>query len=340
MPDPITHGGKTVRRMNPILCSLVAAGIAAPARIAQQQPAPGIPSIQIPFTTLKPAAAFKVGGTADWVQVTDNAVWVAAADPFSVQRIDPIQNKIVATIPVRGEVCSGQVSGFGSLWVPVCGKRPSVVRIDERTNRIAAEIPIPFASAEGGIAAGGDSVWMVTDKPGTTLSRINPATNRITQKITVPAGSFNPVFSDGIVWVTCTKSSVLTAIDARSGKQLASIHVGPGPRFLTAGAGSVWTLNQGDGSVTRIDVTSRKVTANIPLGLPGHGGDIDYGADSVWVTMMNVPLTRIDTKSNRAIRQWAGKGGDSLRFGFDSVWLTDYHKGTIVRIPYLQVAQP
>jgi len=30
--------------------------------------------------------------------------------------------------------------------------------------------------------------------------------------------------------------------------------------------------------------------------------------------------------------QWEGPGGDSLGVGFGSVWLTDYHGGTLSRI--------
>ncbi len=329
--------------MNRILpVSLAVAVMAALNVLAEQppKPLPGIPAIQVPFSSLKPSATFKVGGTADWVQVTESAVWVAAAKPFSVQRIDPKHNKLVATIPLSGEVCSGQAYGFGSLWVPVCGKNPSLVRIDVGINQISAEIPIPFASPEGGITTCGDSVWMVTDKRGTTLSRINPAANEVVRQIYLPAGSFNPLCSAGIVWVTSTKLNVLTAVGASSGKVLDSIPVGPGPRFLTAGGGSVWTLNQGDGSVTRVDAETMKVTATIPLGVPGPGGDIDYGANIVWVSMMDVPLTAIDAKSNRAFRQWAGKGGDSLRFGFNCIWLTDYYSGSIERISYGQGLQP
>lgn len=46
-----------------------------------------------------------------------------------------------------------------------------------------------------------------------------------------------------------------------------------------------------------------------------------------------VPLTRIDASTNKVVRQWVGKGGGSLRFGFNSLWLTDYKKGVLSRIP-------
>jgi YVTN family beta-propeller protein len=113
--------------------------------------------------------------------------------------------------------------------------------------------------------------------------------------------------------------------------------VGPKPRFLTVGRGSVWTLNQGDGTVSRVDEKSRKVIATIQVGIPGAGGDIGYGGESVWPTVLAVPLTRIDPSTNKVVRQWVGKGGDSLRFGFDSLWLTDYKKGLLSRIPIPQL---
>jgi YVTN family beta-propeller protein len=292
---------------------------------------PGVKEVQVPFASIKPTATLKVGGTADWVLVTDNAVWVASTKPNAVLRIDPATNKIVATVKVSGEACSGLATGFGSIWVPICGEKPELVRIDGAKNTISATLPVAPAAPEGGIATSEDSVWMVTDKNG-TLNRIDPSTNSVRQRISIPPGSYNPVFSNGIVWITGVESSVLTAVDADSGKVLESVAVGLKPRFLATGGGSIWTLNQGDGTVSRVDERNRKVTATIRVGIPGAGGDIGYGGESVWPTVFGVPLTRIDATTNKVVKQWVGKGGDSLRFGFDSLWITDYKKGLLSRI--------
>jgi len=297
---------------------------------------PGVKDVQIPFASLKPSVTIKVGGAADWVLVTNDAVWVASAQPYSVQRVDPATNKVVAKITLSGEACSGLAFGFDSVWVPICGKKASLARIDARTNKISFILPIGPAGPEGGITASDDSVWMVTDKNG-TLSRIDPVTNSVRQKISIPPGSYNPLFSDGAVWITGFDSNLLVAVDASTGGVLASIPVGPKPRFLTAAGGSVWTLNQGDGTVSRIDANTKKVVATIAAGIPGLGGDICYGADSVWATVFDIPLTRIDSSTNKVLRQWAGHGGDSLRFGNDSIWLTDYHRGLLWRIPYAEL---
>ena len=296
----------------------------------------GVKEVQVPFASIRPSATIKIGGTADWVLVTDDAVWVASTKPYAVFRIDPATNKIVATVKVSGEACSGLAFGFGSIWVPICGEKPEVVRIDGAKNTVSGTMPIAPAAPEGGIATSEDSVWMVTDKNG-TLNRIDPSTNGVRQRISIPPGSYNPVFSNGIVWITGVESSVLTAVDADSGKVLESVAVGLKPRFLAAGGGYIWTLNQGDGTVSRVNERNRKVTATIRVGIPGAGGDIGYGGESVWPTVFGVPLTRVDASTNEVIRQWVGEGGDSLRCGFGSIWITDYKKGLLSRIALQQV---
>ena len=57
-------------------------------------------------------------------------------------------------------------------------------------------------------------------------------------------------------------------------------------------------------------------------------------------TVFDVPLTRVDATTNRVVKQWIGKGGDSLRFGFDSLWITDYKKGLLSRIAIQEVQKP
>src|SRR6202046_1935959 len=244
-------------------------------------PKPGVKEVQVPFSSLRPSATIKVGGTADWVLVTDDAVWVASTRPYAVLRIDPATNKIVATVKVSGEACSGLAFGFGSIWVPICGEKPELVRIDGAKNTISGTLPIAPAAPEGGIATSEDSVWIVTDKNG-TLNRIDPSTNSVRQRISIPSGSYNPLFSNGIVWITGPESDLLTAVDAITGKIIESVPVGPKPRFLTAGGGSVWALNQGDGTISRVDEKSRKLMATIQVGIPGAGGAMGYGAAWAW----------------------------------------------------------
>ncbi|MGD0696379.1 MAG: hypothetical protein ABSB82_16275 [Terriglobia bacterium] len=121
--------------------------------------------------------------------MTDDSVWVSSSKPDSVERIDPANNKIVAEVSLPGEACSGLAFGFASLWVPLCGKEPSLVRVSVLTNEMRATLPSRPAGPEGGITASPDNIWIVRDQNG-TLSRVDPVTGKIWQKISIPSASY------------------------------------------------------------------------------------------------------------------------------------------------------
>jgi virginiamycin B lyase len=298
---------------------------------AQGGSRPGLPHIQVPLSALPVEASFQIGGDADWVALTDDAVWSASSSPRAARRIDPLGNTLVVSVDLPGDPFSGMIAAFGSLWVPLCGETPSLARIDLALNTLTALLPIGPGAEEGGIAASDDSLWMAADTQG-GLARIDPATYAVKQIVRIAPGSYNPVYSNGIVWVTGHDNDILTAVDARTGAVVGTTAVGPRPRFLTTGGGSIWTLNQGDGSVTRVDMRTRDVVATIALGVPGAGGDIAWGAGHVWVSVFDAPLTAIDAATNTVRRQWVGTGGDSLRIGHGAIWLNDLREGRLSRI--------
>jgi YVTN family beta-propeller protein len=257
-------------------------------------------------------------------------LWVANGPLNSVHRLDPKTNQIAATVTVGKRPCSGLTEGFGSIWSPSCGDK-TVARIDEKTNTVIATVPVGPGESEGGIAASSDAIWLVSDPAG-KLARIDPKTNTVAELIDIPAKSAAVFYADGGIWVTTPEKNMLTRVDAKSNKVTDSIEVGPGPRFLTAGAGSVWTLNQGDGTVSRVDTKTRKVVATVEVGIPGSGGEIAFGFGHVWATVFTIPISEIDPESNKVVRQWTGNGGDSIRAGHDSVWLSNLRDHNVWRI--------
>jgi streptogramin lyase len=280
---------------------------------------------------LTPSATLSLGKTADWVAITADAVWVGSTGPFAVHRIDPKSNRVVASVALAGAPCAGLAVGFHSLWIPLCTAVPSLAKVDLAANRLSATFDIGAAAAEAGVTVDEKGVWLVTDKNG-TLVRIDPVSGKVRETVHIAAGSYNPHYSAGIVWVSQAEGSRLTAVDTASLQVSATISTGPNPRFLTTGGGAIWTLNQGDGTVTRVDAHTQ-LTRTIALHTPGRGGDIQFGAGLVWSTMPKMPLSVIDAKSSRLMCQWAGPGGDSLGLGFSAIWLTDYDGGTVSRIP-------
>ena len=292
---------------------------------ATKSDSPELKSVQHPMSELHALAKFSIPGSPDWVAIGDS-VWISNKPQRNISQLDPLTNKVGAVITVAKGPCSGLVIAFGSVWVPICSDG-SVQRVDLKSRKILASIPSGVANTEGGITAGAGSIWMPSDPSG-VLSRIDPVTNRVVSKIPIPPGSFTAVFYEGSVWITSTKGNLLTRVDAKTERVVAKIPVGPSPRFLAAGLGGVWTLNQGDGSVSRVDPAANKVSATIQVGVPGPGGDIAVGEGAVWVTAIGKPLSKINPATNRVVAQYVGKGGDALRVGLGSLWLSnhDFHE--------------
>jgi virginiamycin B lyase len=308
------------------LVTLVALASASTVAIADD----AMMDIRHSISELAPIAKIHLGKTADWVAITDGAVWVGTTGPDGVVQIDPRTNTITAAVTLPGSPCAGLAVGFGGLWVPLCAKPNALARVDLHTRAVTLVPGVGPADREGGIATSRDSVWLVIDGRA-TLARIDPQTRRISQRIGVPSGSLNPLYSDGLIWVTRSTGAEVAVVSADSGVLIGTVRSGPNPRFLAAGAGSVWTLNQGDGTLTRIDAQAKRAAGMTPLQTPGHGGDVKFGHGIVWTTMIKVPLSATDGKTGKVLCQWTGPGGDSLGVGRDAIWLTDYDAGDVYR---------
>jgi virginiamycin B lyase len=303
--------------------------LAVAAMGAAHSDSPDLKAVQHPMSELHAIAKFSIPGSPDWVAIGDS-VWISNNPKNNISRLDPQTNQIGAVITVAKTPCAGLALGFGSVWVPICSDG-SVQRVDAKSQKIVASIPSGVANTEGGITAGEGSIWMPSDAAG-VLARIDPATNKVVSRIPIPAGSYTAAFDAGSVWITSTKGNLVTRVDAKTEKLIAKIPVGPSPRFLATGLGSVWTLNQGDGSVSRIDPLTNKVSATIEVGVPGAGGDIAVGEGAAWVTAIGKPLSKIDPATNRVVAQYVGKGGDALRVGLGSLWLSNHEFHEVWRI--------
>jgi len=292
--------------------------------------APGVstPGVVRPLAELHPTAIFPVEGSPDWSVITKSATWVASSRANHVVQLDATTNKPGLIADVQ-RPCSGLTEGFGSIWSPSCGKKV-LTRIDPATAKVTAEILADPANSEGGIATGAGSIWMVI-KPA-TLIRVDPKTNTIVSTLDLPAGSANPAFGDGFLWISSFENNQLLKVDPTSNTIIATIAIGPKPRFLTIGAGSVWTLHQGDGSISRVDMKSGKLVATIQAGLSGPGGDMSFGEGYLWAALFDFPLTQIDPHTNTVIKQWTGQGGDGMRAGMGSIWLSNLRQGNVWRL--------
>ena len=118
---------------------------------------------------------------------------------------------------------------------------------------------------------------------------------------------------------------------AADGSLASSYAVGSHPTSVAVGAGAVWSLDSGDGTITRVDAESHKARTFSP-GMPL--GDIAAGRDALWVIdQAGARVARIDARSLAvnpplALTPRAGSsappggtaGGQVIAVGGGSVW--------------------
>ncbi len=216
------------------------------------------------------------------------AVWVANAQANgwrdTVSRIDPRTGTITHTVklprtPDRGGWPSDGhpmlVVGAGGIWA---GNREGTIsRIDPKTGEVTATVDT-YARK---IAAGKEGVW-VLGFDLTTITRIDPRTNRVGQSIHVGTNSVTGLaVGAGSVWAT-SEEGRLIRIEPGPRPVIQTIDVGSGAEFVAFGEGAVWTANFVDGTVSRIDPRTNRVTETTRV---GAAQAIAAGAGSAWVSV-------------------------------------------------------
>jgi virginiamycin B lyase len=305
------------------------------AKGAATVPSAGVktPGVQIPMASLKYEAEFPVQ-TPESFSFTDD-VLVMDSTKNAIMRIDPKTGKVAEPLSGFSKPCSGAISAFRSLWVPNCGTG-TVSRVDLKTGKITATLDIGAADVLLGLAATGDSVWMMTDNK-TTLSRIDPVANMVVAELRLPAGCTSLVLGEGALWVACPSEDKVLRVNPQTNLVDKYIEVSAEPRVLAVGSGSIWALCAKEGEVDRIDPKTNKVAKTIELDVAG-AGDLAFGEGSLWVTQPGFPITRIDPESEKVVQQFRGEGGGVIAAGAKAIWLGNVKQGSVWRLDPRRIA--
>ena len=181
------------------------------------------------------------------------------------------------------------------------------------------------------MAFGAGSLWLLSDSSG-LLSRIDAKTNAIKAHIKVKSQSYCATFGYEAVWITNThEAGSVQRIDPETNMLVTTIRVGSLPRFVAAGEGGIWTLNQKLGTISRIDPATNQLIATIKGMVPGTGGDIAAGANRVWVRSKDGTfLLTIDPITNRILNRYLPLcGSGAVRVSNNYVWVSAHDINTI-----------
>jgi virginiamycin B lyase len=221
-------------------------------------------------------------------QFAFGALWTATCSPPGLARIDAASNRvrrhIRLAIPVATTHRQASLGGgYGAIWLVIDGPGCSacrLARVDPRSLRIAARIPVKSGSA--GVHAGYGAIW-VTNSAGNTVQKIDPRRNRVASTIAVGRGPRSVTVGAGSVWTLNESDGSITNLDPRTGEKLATIPAG------LVGAGA--DLASGDRSVfaratatllTRIDPRTNRVVER--YGPASGSGEVIIAFGAVWVS--------------------------------------------------------
>jgi hypothetical protein len=305
------------------LALLVVVGRLQQGGLVSHRPAPALAP---PATVARPlpvTATIRLGAAApqfaEGAQLVagEGRLWAVLAG--TLVGVDPRRPDAVARIRLGGpdDFVSLLAVGAGAVWVATGagGTRPSVVRVDPATTKVAATLTLPNDNWPW--AAGAGSLWSVGcagEGGPCRLLRLDPRDLHATARFPLPGVRVLPQ----------------------------SLAVGPGS--LAVGD-DVWLLDQSGGWVWRVDLTGGRVArvrlppAATPAATPADGpSQLVVGEGAVWVlTSVESPtrlgvrvdagLVRIDPHTSRvsATTSLANLGGETnqvqLAVGAGGVWV-------------------
>jgi PQQ-like domain len=194
---------------------------------------------------------------------------------------EPTKPKVVRSFRVSDGLTS-IAPGFGAVWAADLS-HSNVLRIDPRTRKVVARIPVAGGEAPGNppapspdvfVTTGAGAVWALasaTQNGGghTTpaqLLRIDPRLNRAVAGIpihTPTGGDFNPLsvqIADGAVWVIGTGGALqIDPATNATGRYLPTPSAELG---VVAEADTVWTLDL-DGRLRQVDARSGRTVGAV-----------------------------------------------------------------------------
>jgi DNA-binding beta-propeller fold protein YncE len=161
------------------------------------------------------------------VAAGSGSVWVGSHRGTTLYRIDPATNKIIARVYLGMIACSVS-AGLGRVWVGGCAGSLGTAVVDPANNQIAGLVP--YEALQVGFGAG--SAWLATppDPGGTRIIRINPVTLRVRATIgslhQAASGGTGLVFADGSLWIMNSGSATVTRMNPATGRVIATIAAG------------------------------------------------------------------------------------------------------------------
>jgi hypothetical protein len=260
-------------------------------------------------------ARVPVRGSPFYIAAGGGAVWVTGnftRRDDVLYRIDPVAERVVATISLPGHFAGHLALGGGGLWVLATNEKVTrewLVKIDTKRDAIERSVLLPTVSAED-LAVGDRFVWLLAlragrigELPGDVL-RFDQRTARAPTRIDAEALAMG--LGPGGLWVSgCVDCGqhrdtyFAQRVDARAsrptGPRIAVRGAGFGP--LWVGRDRVWFAGHRAGNTVAfsLDPDSRQIERFLRVGRFGYSGmAFDPHRQALWVARAPGGVLRVD----------------------------------------------
>jgi virginiamycin B lyase len=292
--------------------------------------------ILMPLPPLAVGSPVSVGPGAGVPAVGNGDVWVPTTNDGMLARVSggAVVSRTRVGAPGGDGFLDSAVRAGGSVW--------SASDAGATVSRVAPAATVAVAERPGGLTEGGGAVWAFHFLRG-TVTRIEASTAVATTLEIDGARATGLAYGDDTLWLLTTGPARVLRIDPASGRVTRSTPLVP-PFALSGSLIDTWWLAYGEGAVSatlpnyravaRVDVASGAVRY-VAL-RQGQPFGVDVGGGSVWVATDRA-VVRLDAATGRALAASSLPTADrsgfvSIVYGDGAAWLTNYDRGTVVRV--------
>ena len=340
----------------PELRRLHAAILRQDAGLAAPSPLPLAPAKQRRRLRLRLVAAVPLAAAAVWA-ASALRPGPAVVAPNSVAVVDAADGRVVDSVALPGKPAA-LAAGADAVWAVAYGKEAILARIGARTHALRRTLALG-EDAPTDVAFGAGSAWIATARG---VARVDPGLNSVTARTDYrhiwsrahggplrgdePARNRNRsdactgearaavTVARGSVWFVC-RNSLMARIAVHGGRLRELDYRALGPTGIAAGSRSIWIVNAGDETVTRLDPATGKVIDAVAVGDRPAGVAVGHGA--AWVanqgsdTVSRIPVTPAGGRLTPSSTVPVGDGPTAVAVGSDAVWVANAD-GTLSRI--------
>jgi ABC-type transport system substrate-binding protein/DNA-binding SARP family transcriptional activator len=158
------------------------------------------------------------------------------------------------------------------------------------------------------------------------------ADGSMTDAVLVGVSPGGIAYGAGSLWTVNRTDGTVSRIDPRKHAVIQTTRVGASPTAVTVSREDVWIANFGDGTVSRVNAQTNSEVKRIPVGI--EPAAIISGPNGVWVANSgDDTIQRIDPVHGTTDDPIAvGNGPDGLALDGDTMWVTNARDGTVSHI--------